>query len=214
MIYIDEIFDPGDGIVKSELYIENQEGLTDITDDMDFEDKLGKIYKIGQIEWIFELVIQDNPNLKDISGFNKLNNVEYGITINLNPELTNISGFNGIEGIENLYIENNNKLKDISGFNGLEFVEELELFNNKIFPKDISKITGFKTLDEFRNVETILITLKSPDQIKEYQPLIKHFDNGTLNINMEIVGELNKKSQFFPISGKALSLMYYYKDIL
>lgn len=90
------------------------------------------------------LYIGSNSKLNDISALNNLETLGYKIIyIEENASLVNITGFNKIEELENLEIQVNNSFKKIDGFNNLKYIKYLSFVANH----NMESLPNFQNLE-------------------------------------------------------------------
>jgi hypothetical protein len=135
-----------------------------------------------------KLIIRDNLNLQNITGFNSASFPDY-IIIESNSSLENISGFSNIQSSEELKIENNSMLQSISGFNSFtEIIDQNNNFNtNSLRIMDCPNLTTISGLTQFHTGYLILDNLPQLNDID----FLSNMTNNPNPINIKNTGIQN-----------------------
>tara|TARA_R110002072_G_scaffold14272_2_gene59426 strand:+ start:137094 stop:140477 length:3384 start_codon:yes stop_codon:yes gene_type:complete len=126
--------------------------------------------------------IQDNASLTNIDALSNAVNVDpLDFIIQNNPMLSSLSGFQNLEGIVSLLlIENNNSLVNLDGLEGITYIDEILIRDNA----NLNSVSGLSSLNRTGNIQIInndnLPALDFPNLI-EHLGSLNIVDNLILN---------------------------------
>ena len=140
--------------------IENLPNGIEIDNNLSLHDLSGlrNLSTINSSAGIGTITIDGNPMISDLSVFSQISSVDY-VYIQNNNELKNLSGLSNLQSVRNfLHIENNSGLIDLTGLEKLTSVGRLEILNNNA----LINLTGLNALTKIiNNGNSITIALNS-----------------------------------------------------
>ena len=126
------------------------------------------------------VIIESNPQLLTLSGFQSLRKINGSMTVIYNPLLESITGFESIDTIlKTIDIRGNHELNDISAFNGISFVRDLIIRDSKII-----ELNSFENLDTLNIIELVdnnsLLTLYGLHNVLYVDSILTVINNDVL----------------------------------
>ena len=148
------------------------------------------------------LIIPNNPNLTDLSGFGKLQSVGY-INIYDNAALASIGGFGSLTSVGSFYISNNAALTSLPAFEALESVGSFYIIRNA----KLGSLSGFADLTSVNDTfsisyNAVLTSLSAFEALKSVGGSFYISSNATL-ASIGGFGSLTSVGSYLQISSNA-----------